>query len=127
MPRRRWAALLLAAAAVLPTAACSDVDEPGFVTASGSSFELDGQPFRFVGFNLYDAAASDRYSCSPASSMTDGELDEACRVAISAVDELAQAGYATGSDRVRSFLRLVHPYASSPAVRTLNERVSSLN
>jgi hypothetical protein len=57
----------------------------------------------------------------------DGELDEACRTAISAVDELAQAGYATGSGRVRSFLRLVHPHASSPAVRTLNERVSSLN
>jgi transcriptional regulator with XRE-family HTH domain len=57
----------------------------------------------------------------------DGGLDEACRIAISAVDELAQAGYATGSDRVRSFLRLVHPHASSPAVRTLNERVSSLN
>ena len=57
----------------------------------------------------------------------DGDLDEACRIAISAVDELARAGYATGSQRVRSFLRLVRPQASSLAVRTLNERVSSLN
>jgi len=57
----------------------------------------------------------------------DGDLDEACRIAISAVDELARAGYATGSERVRSFLRLVRPQASSLAVRTLNERVSSLN
>jgi transcriptional regulator with XRE-family HTH domain len=56
-----------------------------------------------------------------------GHVDEACRVALRAVDELAQAGYATGSGRVRGFLRLVSPHASSPAVRHLNERVSSLN
>jgi transcriptional regulator with XRE-family HTH domain/tetratricopeptide (TPR) repeat protein len=56
-----------------------------------------------------------------------GELDEACRLAVRAVDELSHAGYATGSSRVRAFLCLVRPHASSPAVRHLSERVSCLN
>jgi endo-1,4-beta-mannosidase len=46
-----------------------------FVTRSGSSFELDGRPFRFVGFNLYDAAASDLYSCSPSTRLSDANLN----------------------------------------------------
>jgi transcriptional regulator with XRE-family HTH domain len=56
-----------------------------------------------------------------------GDLDEACRVASVAVDELSRAGYATGSERIRAFLALVRPNHSSPAVRYLNERVSSLS
>jgi len=66
-----------ALACALPLAACSDAEAPGFVTASGRSFQADGEPFRFVGFNLYDAAATDRYSCSPDTAMTDGQLDAA--------------------------------------------------
>lgn len=45
-----------------------------FVTTDGASFEVDGQPFRFVGVNIYDAAASDRYSCRSATQLSDAEL-----------------------------------------------------
>lgn len=45
-----------------------------FVSAQGTSFLVDGKPFRFVGANVYDAAATDRYSCDPAARMTDDEL-----------------------------------------------------
>ncbi|PRY15978.1 cellulase (glycosyl hydrolase family 5) [Kineococcus rhizosphaerae] len=40
----------------------------------GREFTVDGEPFRFVGFNLYDAAASDRYSCRPASRIPPEDL-----------------------------------------------------
>ena len=56
-----------------------------------------------------------------------GDLDEACRAASIAVDDLTRAGYATGTDRIRAFLALVRPHAASPAVRHLDERVSSLH
>ena len=46
----------------------------GFVSAEGSSFTVDGNPFRFVGVNIYDAAASDFYSCDPDRRMSDAEL-----------------------------------------------------
>ncbi|QIG43358.1 glycoside hydrolase family 5 protein [Nocardioides anomalus] len=52
------------------TAAAPD----GFVARSGASLTLDGAPFRFVGFNLYDAAASDLYSCAPAQRLDDAQL-----------------------------------------------------
>ena len=29
--------------------------QPGFVTRSGASLELDGQPYRFTGINIYNA------------------------------------------------------------------------
>jgi mannan endo-1,4-beta-mannosidase len=45
-----------------------------FVSVQGRSFELGGQPFRFVGANIYDAAASDRYSCRSNSKMSDAQL-----------------------------------------------------
>ena len=48
-----------------------------FVTRDGTSLQLDGSTFRFVGFNLYDAAASDIYSCSPATRLDDAGLDDA--------------------------------------------------
>jgi len=53
----------------------------GFVTARGPSFEGRGRPFRFVGFNLYDAAATDRYSCRPSTALTDTKLAGAMREA----------------------------------------------
>jgi transcriptional regulator with XRE-family HTH domain/tetratricopeptide (TPR) repeat protein len=56
-----------------------------------------------------------------------GELDEACRVASIAIDELQRAGYATGSERIRAFLALVRPHHASPAVRQLRERASTLS
>lgn len=49
-------------------------DKEPFVVRSGRDFLLGGEPFRFVGFNLYDAAASSGYSCRPATMMSDAEL-----------------------------------------------------
>jgi mannan endo-1,4-beta-mannosidase len=45
-----------------------------FVTAQGRNFEIDGKPFTFVGVNVYDAAATDRYSCDPSARMSPTEL-----------------------------------------------------
>ncbi|QIG43362.1 cellulase family glycosylhydrolase [Nocardioides anomalus] len=53
----------------------SSADE--YVTRSGTSLRVGDDAFRFVGFNLYDAAASDSYSCSPATRLDDDGLDEA--------------------------------------------------
>lgn len=50
-----------------------------FVTVDGRSFELAGQPFRFVGANIYDAAASTRYSCRSNSQMSDKQLLDTLR------------------------------------------------
>lgn len=47
----------------------------GFVTRSGREFQLDGRPFRFVGFNLYDAAATERYTCDTRAAMPADVLD----------------------------------------------------
>jgi mannan endo-1,4-beta-mannosidase len=47
-----------------------------FVTASGRDFRVGGKPFRFVGVNIYDAAATDRYSCHPALRMSAAELQD---------------------------------------------------
>lgn len=60
-------------------AACSGDPKAAFITRSGAALEVDGQPFRFVGVNLYDAAASDIYSCSPSTRMTDRQLADAFR------------------------------------------------
>lgn len=61
----------------------SPVTVPGragsFVTAAGSTFEIDGQDFRFVGVNIYDAAATDRYSCNPGARMSDDQLESTLR------------------------------------------------
>lgn len=51
------------------------------MTRSGRSLQVDGKPFRFVGFNLYDAAASDTYSCEPAARLTDRQLRSALKTA----------------------------------------------
>jgi mannan endo-1,4-beta-mannosidase len=77
--RRRWpylaaAVVILVAVAFGVRAFASSGTADDFVTRSGSSFELGGKPFRFVGFNLYDAASSDLYSCSPSTHMSDATL-----------------------------------------------------
>lgn len=56
---------------VLP--GCSRVSKD-FVARSGASLSVAGEPYRFVGFDLYDAAASDTYSCSPGTRMDDTDL-----------------------------------------------------
>lgn len=76
----RWRALAAAAvAAVLAISVLSACAGPAdsFIQRNGASLQLAGRPFRFVGFNLYDAAASDIYSCSPATRLTDRQLTSA--------------------------------------------------
>lgn len=50
-----------------------------FVRAAGPSFRIDGADFRFVGVNIYDAAATDRYSCNQGARMSDQELESTLR------------------------------------------------
>lgn len=49
----------------------------GFVGRSGTQFTLAARPFRFVGFNLFDAAATERYKCAWWERYSDAELDRA--------------------------------------------------
>ncbi len=74
---RRSAAALLAALLLLTgvLSACSG-SASEFVTRSGAQLMVGGAPFRFVGFNLYDAAATDGYSCSPATRLDDSALSD---------------------------------------------------
>lgn len=53
-----------------------------------------------------------------------GDLEEACRVAGEAVEQLYQAGYATGSGRLREFRAAVAQYSATPSVRTLDEQLA---
>jgi mannan endo-1,4-beta-mannosidase len=62
-----------------------------FVSVKGRSFELDGQAFRFVGANIYDAAATSRYSC--------------------------RAGTAMSSDRLLATMRTLHDDAGATVLR----------
>jgi len=48
-----------------------------FVGRDGANFTLAGQPFRFVGFNLYDAANTANYSCVWWQRYSEDELDRA--------------------------------------------------
>jgi transcriptional regulator with XRE-family HTH domain len=56
----------------------------------------------------------------------DGEVDEACRVAVQAADNLHRAGYATASGRLREFRTALQPWAASRAVRTLDDQLAAL-
>ncbi|MFI5954369.1 helix-turn-helix domain-containing protein [Cryptosporangium sp. NPDC051539] len=55
-----------------------------------------------------------------------GNLDEACRIVGDAADQLHQAGYATGADRIREFRAAVAPWKTSEAVRLLDEQLTTL-
>jgi tetratricopeptide (TPR) repeat protein len=54
----------------------------------------------------------------------DGDLDEACRSAAAAADELHRAGYATGSGRLQEFRAAVARWSTTPAVRMLDEQLA---
>jgi tetratricopeptide (TPR) repeat protein len=54
----------------------------------------------------------------------DGDLDEACRVAAEAADQLHRAGYATGSGRLQEFRSAVAPWGNSRAVRQLDQQLA---
>ena len=58
-----------------PSPAQAAVDADSFVTRSGTKFYLNGNEFKFVGFNMFDAAATDRYKCAWWPRFTDSELD----------------------------------------------------
>lgn len=55
-----------------------------------------------------------------------GNLDEACRLAADAADQLHLAGYATGAGRLREFRASVDRWKTSPAVRVLDEQLAAL-
>jgi ATP/maltotriose-dependent transcriptional regulator MalT len=54
------------------------------------------------------------------------DLDQACRAAADAADQLHRAGYATGSDRLREFRAAVQPWSTSPAVRALDDQLAAI-
>jgi tetratricopeptide (TPR) repeat protein len=55
-----------------------------------------------------------------------GDLDEACRTAGDAADQLHLAGYATGFGRLREFRATVEPWKSSRQVRTLDDQLATI-
>jgi transcriptional regulator with XRE-family HTH domain len=57
--------------------------------------------------------------------LRDGELEEACRLASKAAETLRQAGYATGTGRLRDFRALVEPWKHHPAVRTMDAQLAA--
>ena len=58
-------------ASTATTATASD-----FVTAENRNFVLDGKTFKFVGVNIYDAAATAKYSCRPGSRLSADQLTQ---------------------------------------------------
>jgi tetratricopeptide (TPR) repeat protein len=56
----------------------------------------------------------------------DRDLDEACRTAGDAADELRRAGYATGFDRLREFRSSVNPWRASQPVRMLDDQLATV-
>lgn len=54
-------------------------DGQGFVDTDGTDFTLEGEPYRFVGVNIYDAAASDRYACDRSLQMSPQVLEDTMR------------------------------------------------
>lgn len=69
-----WALVTAMVLVAMTTLASCSTTGNGFVQQSGPKLTLNGKPFRFVGFNLYDAAASDVYSCSPNTRLDDAAL-----------------------------------------------------
>lgn len=61
----------------LVVACANSSSSSGFVGRDGTSFVLDGKPFRFIGTNMYDAAGDpDIYECGPQMKNPDEELDD---------------------------------------------------
>lgn len=54
------------------------------------------------------------------------EIEGACRTAMQALDCLLQSGYGSVGPRLRAFRTLLDPYASSPAVRALDDRLATI-
>lgn len=58
--------------------------------------------------------------------LSDGNLDEACRSAGDATDQLHRAGYATGFGRLREFRATVEPWRSSRPVKALDDQLATI-
>jgi transcriptional regulator with XRE-family HTH domain len=58
--------------------------------------------------------------------LASGNLDEACRVAGDAVEQLHQAEYASGLTRLRRFRASVQQWSDSAPVRDLDERLAAI-
>ena len=71
------AAALVALLGLAPAlAGCSSAAAPDpFVTADGRGFVAGGEPLTVVGYNVYDAAATDSFSCRPASRLDDAGVE----------------------------------------------------
>lgn len=52
-----------------------------------------------------------------------GDVEEACRAAEQALDELARTWYETGLDRIRDVRRSLRPWQDQPCVRALDDRL----
>lgn len=67
------------------------------------------------------------YLCDYATvQLHDGELDDACEAAGTAIDQLNRAGYATGSERLTGFRAALAPWSNSPAVRLLDDQLAAV-
>jgi hypothetical protein len=59
--------------------------------------------------------------------VSENDPEQACRLAESALDNLARYWYATGMDRVRAVRQSLEPWESLPCVRQLDERLYDWN
>ena len=58
--------------------------------------------------------------------LRDNDLDQACRRAAEAAEQLHQAGYAAGTSRLQDFRAAVDPWKTSAPVRALDEQLTTL-
>lgn len=59
--------------------------------------------------------------------LNDDNLDHACKIAAEAAHQLHQAGYATGTGRLRDFRAAIEPWKAATPVRVLDEQLAVLN
>jgi mannan endo-1,4-beta-mannosidase len=59
-----------------PRPSSTPVDKSWFVQVKGQNFMLNGKPIRFTGFNMFDAASSERWQCEPHHALTREQLKE---------------------------------------------------
>ena len=64
-----------------------------------------------------------RWANSATVELRGGDLDHACRIAD---DQLRDAGYATGANRLHEFRAAVDPWKTAQAVRMLDEQLLTL-
>jgi hypothetical protein len=85
----------------------------GFVGRSGTQFTLNGQPFRFVGFNLHDAAATvTNWDCNGWGLWSDAEMETTLRTlhdqgGVTVLRFWAYQSYTKGGTDFSSFDRLI--------------------